>query len=488
MPGTILRDVASGSTATFAVSFPYLDRAHVEVRLDDILLSSADYSWPDDGNITLLAGNPSAGTVVERKRVTPAEPLTVFSPGNFSTDDLNVGITQPLYLAEEGSDAAEDSNDRAWYTANLGGGGLITKGADGELAKFDGDGNIEAGPSVAGIEAMIEAVEGAMDAAQALLNGALGTTIHNATEKTTVADDDEVAIADSAASYGLKRRKASTVWTWILGKFNAVSDSTPLDADRVWYGDSTSSWRPLYATWTNIKAFLKTYFDTLYQPLAAPLTALAAIGTAVAGDVIYASAAGVWSRLAKGSAAGMAFVMNSAGTFPEWAHPASKVVASGTVSAQAQLDLVLSTYLAQGYRDFELVIQNYVPSTDNTFLRLTISTNAGSSFIATAYRWAYQHFNTSGAGYSGSNSDTSALLSAENGNAANEALSGYLKFRCGASRFTYEFVAESLDQLATQGSTRTGGSRSSADVNAIRLASSSGNISLDYTLRAIKSS
>lgn len=488
MPGTILRDVASGSTATFAVSFPYLDRAHVEVRLDDILLSSADYSWPDDGNITLLAGNPSAGTVVERKRVTPAEPLTVFSPGNFSTDDLNVGITQPLYLAEEGSDAAEDSNDRAWYTADFGTGGLITKGANATLAKFNADGNIVEGPTVEEIEAFIEAAEGAVDAATALINGALGSTIHNATEKATVADNDELAVADSAASYGLKRWKWSTVWQAILDKFNAVSDSTPLDADRVWYGDSANSWRPLYATWTNIKAFLKTYFDTLYQPLAAPLTALAAIGAAVAGDVIYASGAGVWARLAKGSAAGMAFVMNSAGTFPEWAHPASKVVASGTVTAQAQLDLVLSTYLAQGYRDFELIIQNHVPSTDNTTLRLTVSTNAGSSFLSTAYRWAWHNLNSTGAGYSGNSNDTSATLFTGCGTGANEQGSGILRFRCGAAKFTYEFVGEQLDDDPVQALTRSGGSRTSADVNAIRLAMSSGNISLDYTLRAIKSS
>lgn len=61
-----------------------------------------------------------------------------------------------------------------------------------------------------------------------------GSTINGATAKTTPVDADTMAIIDSAASNALKK-----------------------------------------VTWANIKATLKTYFDTLYQPLAAKLTALA---------------------------------------------------------------------------------------------------------------------------------------------------------------------------------------------------------------------
>lgn len=57
-------------------------------------------------------------------------------------------------------------------------------------------------------------------------SGGIAEDIHAATEKTTPSDADELGLIDSAASYVLKR-----------------------------------------LTWTNVKATLKTYFDTLYQPI-----------------------------------------------------------------------------------------------------------------------------------------------------------------------------------------------------------------------------
>ncbi|WP_206438759.1 hypothetical protein [Mesorhizobium sp. M7D.F.Ca.US.005.01.1.1] len=57
--------------------------------------------------------------------------------------------------------------------------------------------------------------------------------------------------------------------------------------------------------------------STVYQGASAVLTALAGIGTAVAGDVIYASGAGTWARRAKGTAL-QALLMNSAATAPVW--------------------------------------------------------------------------------------------------------------------------------------------------------------------------
>jgi hypothetical protein len=58
--------------------------------------------------------------------------------------------------------------------------------------------------------------------------------------------------------------------------------------------------------------------STVYQATSAVLTALAGIGTAVAGDVIYSSGAGVWARLAKGTAS-QALLMNAGATAPAWA-------------------------------------------------------------------------------------------------------------------------------------------------------------------------
>lgn len=51
----------------------------------------------------------------------------------------------------------------------------------------------------------------------------------------------------------------------IAGSIHAATlDTTPLDADEVPSLDSSASFALIRTTWTNIKAFLKTYFDTLY--------------------------------------------------------------------------------------------------------------------------------------------------------------------------------------------------------------------------------
>lgn len=63
----------------------------------------------------------------------------------------------------------------------------------------------------------------------------IATLLHASSAKTTLVDADEVNGTDSAASFGLIR-----------------------------------------TTWTNVKAFLKTYFDTLYAPIAAPVLIQAA--------------------------------------------------------------------------------------------------------------------------------------------------------------------------------------------------------------------
>ena len=86
-----------------------------------------------------------------------------------------------------------------------------------------------------------------------LVSGGAGATdvaaaIHAAATKTTPIDADEVGVVDSAASFGLKR-----------------------------------------TTWANVKATLKTYFDTLYQAAGSYLTAGGALGTPSSGTLTNAT-------------------------------------------------------------------------------------------------------------------------------------------------------------------------------------------------------
>jgi hypothetical protein len=63
----------------------------------------------------------------------------------------------------------------------------------------------------------------------------------------------------------------------------------PIDADKNIYRDSTASDALVTSTWTQVKAFLKTYFDTLYSAGGGISKGTAFPGTAEEGDFIYRS-------------------------------------------------------------------------------------------------------------------------------------------------------------------------------------------------------
>jgi hypothetical protein len=68
----------------------------------------------------------------------------------------------------------------------------------------------------------------------------------------------------------------------------APTKTTPVDADQFGYWDSVGL-QAVKTTWANIKATLKTYFDTLYQPLAAALTSWAGVTRAAGFDTFAAT-------------------------------------------------------------------------------------------------------------------------------------------------------------------------------------------------------
>lgn len=147
-----------------------------------------------------------------------------------------------------------------------------------------------------------------------------------ATAKTTPVDADLIGIADSAASNVLKKVTFANLATWFGSKLGAVtaaltSKTTPVDADTIALTDSAASSATKKLTWANLKATLKTYTDTLYQPLATALTNFSTlVGTIVSGDIIYGSGAATLARLAKGTDGQ---VLTLASGVPSWAAAAS---------------------------------------------------------------------------------------------------------------------------------------------------------------------
>lgn len=100
----------NGTNKVFSVSFPYLDRSHVEVRVGGSLLTPAvDFVWLSSGVVSLTIAPPAGTGNVEIKRTTPRSTVMVdFSDGSTLTEsDLDMENLQLLYIVQESLDEAQ---------------------------------------------------------------------------------------------------------------------------------------------------------------------------------------------------------------------------------------------------------------------------------------------------------------------------------------------------------------------------------------------
>lgn len=113
MPYSYETTTTDGSTNLVTVPFSYLAQEHVSVTIDGDLISPADYSWVSAGVIALDT-TPLTGLERTVRRTTPLDDLSVvFSAGNLTSSNLNIGNLQALYILQELEDYRADLTARA---------------------------------------------------------------------------------------------------------------------------------------------------------------------------------------------------------------------------------------------------------------------------------------------------------------------------------------------------------------------------------------
>ena len=98
---------------------------------------------------------------------------------------------------------------------------------------------------------------------------------------------DSISISGNITNGTKSATVAQLITSNNSGEINAIANkATPIDADIILIEDSASSFVKKNSTWTNIKAFLKTYFDTLYQRYLVLSNLTGAVATSGTGDTL----------------------------------------------------------------------------------------------------------------------------------------------------------------------------------------------------------
>lgn len=176
------------------------------------------------------------------------------------------------------------------------------------------------------------------------------------------------------------------------------------------------------------------------------------------------------------------------GTAQDWV-----LIDSESASGAASITLtgITSTYAA-----YKIILFNLAPATDGVELWLRTSTDGGSTYDAGAgnYQWANLAFTEAAAsGFTGSTGDTEIQLTGTSlvGNAANEQLAGEVTiFRPSAAQFcrvTWQmnWMGTATNVHASQGA---GCRAAAADVDAVQILFSSGNITGEARLYGLRNS
>ena len=108
--------VASGSTNTFAVPFPYLQESDVHTYVNGVEVTP---TWPTSSTVTLpySAAALTGDTILIARHTSLAAPDVVFTAGGLDPATLNTMVLQLLYIAQENNDANQTITSATVATA-----------------------------------------------------------------------------------------------------------------------------------------------------------------------------------------------------------------------------------------------------------------------------------------------------------------------------------------------------------------------------------
>lgn len=210
------------------------------------------------------------------------------------------------------------------------------------------------------------------------------------------------------------------------------------------------------------------------------------LGGAARGDIIYRGASD-WNNLAAGVSGQFLQTLGNTAD-PVWADlPAAGLVrlASGTVSAAATLDLVLSAYTA--YRGLLFKFSAFVPATDSVSFQARVSSDGGASYNAgaTDYRYtSFGSFDDSATTTSATRSTGGSTITMTNGTVGNvassEGIEGFVwllnQTATGRHSRLHWDINAILENGVAHRCSGVGRRQTSQDTDAIRFLFSSGNI------------
>lgn len=152
-------------------------------------------------------------------------------------------------------------------------------------------------------------------------------------------------------------------------------------------------------------------------------------------------------------------------------------ISSSSASSSSQ---IVFTGLSTSYARYRVVMQNVTPATDNTFLKVQVSTDNGSTFVSTnTYYWSNWRV-TDGAGSAASGSTGDSGYPVHGGLGLDNVvayLSGWFEIEIGTTRPCMLSQCTFIENTAASNiSCIGGGTYATANMNAFRFYMSSGNI------------